>query len=244
VHQLSKLFIIATPIGNMEDITLRALRILGEVDVLACEDTRVTRKILERHEISKPDRVLAYHEHNEQNAAKGLVKLLEEGLSVAICTDGGYPGVSDPGYRVVTEAIEAGIDIEVIPGASAVPTALLASGLSTSSFLFKGFPPRKSGQRVNFFNMESERPHTTIFVESPHRIGKTLKDALTAYGDRKAAVCFELTKKFERVDRGYLGELAERYADKKVKGEITLVIAGNNPKFYKAVASEDETCKE
>lgn len=237
---MSKLFIVATPIGNMEDISLRALRILGEVDVLACEDTRVTRKILDRHEIPKPERILAYHEHNEKNAAKGLLKLLEEGLSVAVCSDGGYPGVSDPGYRVVSEAVEAGIEIEVIPGASAVPTALLASGLATSSFLFKGFPPRKSGQRVNFFKMESELPHTTIFFESPYRIGKTLKDALTAYGDRKAAVCIELTKKFERVDRGYLSELVPRYEDKKVKGEITLVIAGNNPKFYRDESEDEE----
>jgi 16S rRNA (cytidine1402-2'-O)-methyltransferase len=228
----------------MEDITLRALRVLGEVDVLACEDTRVTRKILDRHGISKPDRILAYHEHNEKNAAKGLLKLLEEGLTVAVCSDGGFPGVSDPGYRVVTEAVEAGIDIEVIPGASAVPTALVASGLSSSSFLFKGFPPRKSGQRINFFKMESELPHTTIFFESPHRIGKTLKDALTAYGDRKAAVCFELTKKFERVDRGFLSELAERYTDKKVKGEITLVVSGNNPKFYNTEAEDEETSSE
>ena len=225
------LYVIATPIGNMEDLSYRATRVLGQVDALACEDSRVTRKIFERYEIPSPRSIFAYHEHNEDAGTKRILGLLREGASVALCSDGGCPGISDPGYRVLTACREEGFTVEVVPGPSAVPTALLASGLSTSSYTFKGFPPRKSGQRQRFFAEDADRPHTLVVFESPFRIGKMLADAHAALGDRLAAVCIELTKKFERVHRGYLSELAEEFADRKVKGEITVVISGNNPKF-------------
>lgn len=226
------LYVIATPIGNLEDVSHRAVRILGGVDALACEDTRVTRKLLDRYEIAKPGQMFAYHEHNEAAAAGGIVKLLEEGKSVAVCSDGGMPGVSDPGYRVVRACAEAGIPVEVVPGPSAVDTALVLSGLPTSSYVFLGFPPRKSGARQNFLAAEGERAHTLVLFESPYRVAKLLADALEALGDREAAVCSELTKKFQRVRRGYLSDLAQELGgDKKLKGEFTVVIAGNHPRF-------------
>ncbi len=225
------LYVIATPIGNLEDITLRALRVLGEVDALACEDTRQTPKIFDRHNVPRPKTIFSYHEHNEDRATERILGLLEEGRSVGLCTNAGYPGVSDPGYRVVSRASEAGFRIEVVPGAGAVEAALLASGLPTSSYTFKGFPPKKPGRRRQFLEMEADRPHTLVFFESPHRIGILLRDARELLGDRKAAVCVELTKTFERVHRGFLSDLAQQFGETNVKGEVTVVIAGNHPKF-------------
>lgn len=225
------LYLIATPIGNMEDMTYRAVRILGGVDALACEDTRWTRKIFERYQIASPRTVFSYHEHNEEPAGKRILGLLAEGCSVALCTDGGYPGISDPGYRIVKACHEAGYHIEVLPGAGAVATALVASGLPTSTYTFKGFPPRKEGARKRFIDAEREAPHTLVFFESPYRLGRFLSDAYAVLGNRLAAVCIELTKQFEEIHRDHLQTLAQRFATKKVKGEVTVVIAGNNPKF-------------
>jgi 16S rRNA (cytidine1402-2'-O)-methyltransferase len=225
------LFVIGTPIGNLEDLTLRALRVLGEVDALACEDTRRTRRIFERHSVPSPRFIFSYHEHNEERATRKIIELLGEGLSVGLCTNAGMPAISDPGYDAISQAVEAGFRVEVIPGPSAVETALVVSGLPASSYVFKGFPPRKPGPRKRALEIERDLPHTLVFFESPHRIGKLLADALEVLGDRKAAVCVELTKMFEQVDRAYLSELASRYADVEVKGEVTVVIAGNHPKF-------------
>ncbi|MFC1735019.1 16S rRNA (cytidine(1402)-2'-O)-methyltransferase [Candidatus Hydrogenedentota bacterium] len=236
---MTTLYAIATPIGNMEDITLRAIRILGEVGALACEDTRKTRNILERNDIPKPKTIFSCHEHNETRVVKRIIGLLESGCDVGLCTNAGYPGISDPGYRVISECVAKGFDVEVIPGASAVPTALVASGLPSSSYTFKGFPPRKTGARKRFIEVDANLPHTLVFFESPHRVGKFLADAREVLGDRRAAVCTELTKKFERVRRGFLSDLAEDFRDTKVKGEVTVVIAGNNPKFARAEVSED-----
>jgi 16S rRNA (cytidine1402-2'-O)-methyltransferase len=227
------LFVVATPIGNLEDVTLRALRVLGEVEALACEDTRRTRLIYERHGLPSPRLIFSYHEHNEERAARKVLELLGEGVSVALCTNAGLPSVSDPGYEAVTEAVGAGFRVEVIPGPSAVETALVASGLPAASYTFRGFPPRKPGPRRRFLEAEREAPHTLVLFESPFRLGKLLADALEALGDRRAAVCLELTKKFETVDRGYLSELAARYAEGEVRGEVTVVIAGNHPKFVR-----------
>jgi len=227
------LYVIATPIGNLEDITLRALRVLGEVDALACEDTRITRRIFERHDVKSPRTIFSYHEHNEPAAGHRILGLLESGQSVALTTDGGYPGISDPGYRIIAECRNRGFRVEVIPGTSAVTMALVASGLPTSSFTFKGFPPRKPGPRKTFLAMEKDLPHSLVIFESPYRVGKLLQDALEVLGNRLAAVCIELTKKFEEVHRGYLDQLAERFKEKAPKGEITIVIAGSNPKFGK-----------
>jgi 16S rRNA (cytidine1402-2'-O)-methyltransferase len=235
---MGTLHVVATPIGNLEDISHRALRILAEVDALACEDTRMTRRILDRYEIDRPRISFSYHEHNEERAGVRILGLLDEGIDVALCSDGGCPGVSDPGYRIIRDCYEAGHDVDVLPGPTAVTTALLASGLSTSSFTFKGFPPRKSGPRKRFLEEDGDTPHTLIIYESPFRIGKLLADAFEVLGDRQAAVCIELTKKFERVERGYLADLADLFHERKVKGEVCLVVAGNNPKFHRDAADE------
>lgn len=238
---MGTLYVVATPIGNMEDLSFRAVRILGEVGALACEDTRVTRKLFERYAIRSPQTIFSCHEHNEEQAVKRILGFLEQDVAVAVCTDGGYPGISDPGYRVIAAACEAGHTIEVIPGASAVPVALLLSGLSTSSYTFKGFPPRKTGARKRFLEMDRELPHTMIFYESPFRVAVLLQDALEVLGDRRAAVCVELTKKFEKAHRGYLSELAAEFAKASIKGEVAVVIAGNHPKFAR---EEDDELEE
>jgi len=232
---MGTVYIIATPIGNLEDITLRAIRLLGEVDVLACEDTRVTKKIYARHGINIPPKVFSYHEHNEHSAGKRIIAALDDESTVALTSDGGSPGISDPGFRIINAALEAGHRVEVIPGASAVITAMVASGFPTSSFTFKGFPPRKSGARKRFLDMDKDLPHTLVFYESPYRVSKFLSDAYNVLGNRMTAVCTELTKKFERVKRGSLQELIIEFDGKKVKGEVTIVIAGNHPKFLRKV---------
>ena len=226
-----KLMVIATPIGNLEDLTFRAKRVLGEVEALACEDTRHTRIIFDRYEIPKPRIMFSYHEYNEDKAAERILGLLAEGKVVGLASNAGYPGISDPGYVIISRAVEAGYRVEVIPGASSVPVALLASGLSTASYTFKGFPPKKPGRRNTFLQMERDLPHTLILFESPHRVGILLQSALEALGDRRAAVCIELTKVFEEVHHGFLSELVLKFAEKKIKGEVVVVIAGGNPKF-------------
>ncbi len=230
---MATLYIIATPIGNLEDLSYRAVRILGEVGVLACEDTRTTRVILERYAIRRPPQILSYREHNEANAAPGIVKLLAGGSDVALCSDAGYPGISDPGYRVIAQALDAGHRVEVLPGAGAVEPAVLASGLPPSSFTFKGFPPRKPGPRTKYLTMERDVPHTLVFFESPRRLASLLQEALGVYGDRRAAVCIELTKKFEEVHRGWLSDLCAQFRGVRIRGEVTLVIAGSHPKFVR-----------
>lgn len=227
------LHIVATPIGNMEDITLRALRVLGETDVLACEDTRVTRKIFERHSLAWPGTAFSYHEHNEEKAGARILDCLAAGKRVALCSDGGMPGISDPGYRIIDAALDAGYTVEVLPGPCAVETALVASGLPTSSYTFKGFPPRKGGKLRTFLSDEKDAPHTLILYESPYRVGALLSAAQESLGNRKAAVCIELTKKFERVERGWLQDLAVAFDGVKIKGEVAVVIAGNHPKFIR-----------
>jgi 16S rRNA (cytidine1402-2'-O)-methyltransferase len=231
--QPGTLYIISTPIGNLDDITYRAVELLGAVDALACEDTRHTRKIFSRYKIALPGVFFSYHEHNEAAAGQKILKLLKEGKKVALCTDAGTPGISDPGYRIISEALGEGCHIDIIPGASAVTSAILASGLPTSSFTFKGFPPRKKGARKKFLEMETDAPHTLVFFESPFRVGVLLADALEILGNRLAAVCVDLTKMYEKVSRGYLEDLAQTFDNKQTKGEVTVIIAGNNPKFIK-----------
>lgn len=229
--QVGTLYVIATPIGNLEDLTHRAARVLGEVGAVACEDTRVTPRLFERYGISRPKTWFSCHEHNEEHAAKRILGLLAQGVAVALCSEGGCPGISDPGYRVVSACIEAGHEVVALPGPSAVHVALLVSGLPTSSYTFKGFPPRKPGTRARFLEMERDSPHTLVFFESPFRLAALLVAAHETLGDRLAAVCVELTKKFEHVRRGYLSELREWYDMHPVKGEITVVVAGRHPKF-------------
>ena len=233
------LYVICTPIGNMEDLTFRAARILGEVGALACEDTRTTRRIFERHGIPSPPTVFSYHEHNEEQAGNRILGLLRDGCSVGLCSDGGAPGISDPGYRIIAACREENLPIDVLPGPSAVITALLLSGLSTASFTFKGFPPRKGGPRRRFLAMEKDLPHTLVIFESPFRVVKLLQDAHAVLGDRLAAAGAELTKKFERVHRGYLSALIVELQEKPLKGEWTVVIAGQNPKFLRESEEEE-----
>lgn len=218
------LYLVATPIGNLGDITLRALETLAGADVLACEDTRVTRVLLDRYGIQ--NRPFAYHEHNADEAGPRLLQALEAGRSVALVSDAGTPLVSDPGYRLALQAIEAGYRVVPIPGASAPLAALVGSGLPNDAFFFAGFLPAKDKGRRDRLSELAAIPATLIFFESPHRIGATLAATVdTLGGDRKAAVCRELTKTFEEFRRGTLAELAAHYAAvENVKGEIVLLI--------------------
>jgi 16S rRNA (cytidine1402-2'-O)-methyltransferase len=227
------LYVVATPIGNLSDLSPRAQEALRKADVIAAEDTRRTRQLLTHFDIPAP-RLISYREQTERSLAGRLVEQLQAGATLALCTDGGYPGISDPGYRLIREAVQADIPMEVIPGASAVPVALLSSGLPTSSYTFKGFPPRKRGQMERFFHEEADRPHTLVIFESPMRVGKTLEVALEVLGNREAAVCVELTKLHERVYRGYLADLLVELGERRIKGEVTMVFAGSNPKFTRS----------
>jgi 16S rRNA (cytidine1402-2'-O)-methyltransferase len=231
---MATLFVIATPIGNLEDITHRAVRVLGQVTAVACEDTRRTRILLSRYTIPVARTLLSYREAAEGHGGNRILGLLGDGIDVGLVSDAGYPGISDAGYRIISAAIEAGHRIEVLPGAGAVTPALLSSGLSTSSYTFKGFPPRKPGPLRRFLEMEKDLPHTLVFYESPMRAAKLLSTVRDVLGDRRAAVCIELTKKFERTLRGYAGELAAQLAGKDLKGEVTVVVAGANPKFSRS----------
>ncbi len=218
------LYVVATPIGNMEDITLRALRVLKEVDVIACEDTRQTQKLLNRYEIRK--RLVSYHEHNEMTRAGELVLELEAGAQVALVSDAGMPLVSDPGHHLVAMCRRHGIAVVPVPGASAVVAALAASGISADSFLFGGFLPSRSGERRRALEKCAGVAATLVFYEAPHRIVETLRDAGEVLGNRPAVIAREVTKVHEEFARGRLEELAARFGKKPVKGEITLLIEG------------------
>lgn len=219
------LYLIPTPIGNLEDMTLRSLRLLQSVDALACEDTRHTRKIFERHELKSPAIIFSCHAHNEDRAVGRILSLLRHGKSVGLTSDAGAPGVSDPGQRAAAAAIEAGYRVEALPGPSAVITALSVSGLPMASFTFLGFLPRRPGRQRKVFNAFAETPSALVLFESPFRIAKILKIAHECLGNRAAAVCLELTKKFETVHRGPLADLIEEFDGRKVKGEVTIVIS-------------------
>lgn len=217
------LYLVATPIGNLEDITLRALRVLGDVDLIACEDTRRTRKLLTRYDIRKP--VLSYHEHNERERAAQLADRLSAGESVALVSDAGMPLISDPGYRIVREAITRGITVVPIPGASALAAAISASGLSAREFFFAGFLPSRRAARQARLAELSGLQSSLVFFEAPHRIGDSLKDALEVLGDRYAVVAREMTKMHEEFMRGKLSELARTASEKGLRGEIVLLVA-------------------
>ena len=219
------LFLVGTPIGNLEDITLRAVRTLKEVDLIACEDTRQTQKLLNHYGIDK--RTISYHEHNELERAPELVVHLENGENVAVVSDAGMPGVSDPGYRLVALAVRHHIRVVPIPGASAFLSALVASGLPTDSFRFGGFLPAKAGARRTMLESVLSSPRTQIFYEAPHRLRETMNDIVDILGpDRRVVVAREVTKLHEEFLRGRATELlAEFDRREEVKGEITLLIA-------------------
>jgi 16S rRNA (cytidine1402-2'-O)-methyltransferase len=218
------LYLVATPIGNLEDITLRALRVLKEVDVIACEDTRQTQKLLNHYAIAT--RTTSYHEHNEMTRSAELVKEMQEGASVALVTDAGMPGISDPGYRLIALAIRHRVPVVPIPGASAFLSALVASGLPTDSFRFSGFLPAKRGERRAALEAIKGSPRTQVFYEAPHRIVDALEDVVEVLGStRHVVIAREVTKLHEEFLRGRAGELLENLkARDAVKGEITLLI--------------------
>ena len=219
------LYIVPTPIGNLEDITLRALRVLKEADLIACEDTRHTRRLLDHFGIKTP--TISYHEHNERARTPELIERLEKGQQVALVADAGTPGVSDPAYRIVQAAIEQGITIVPLPGATALIGGLVASGLPVDSFLFLGFLPHKKNARLaKLAELKAQRA-TLVFYEAPHRIRYTLADALSVLGNRRAALARELTKIHEQFIRGTLAEIIAYFTEHEPRGEMTLVIAGS-----------------
>lgn len=216
------LYIVATPIGNLGDITFRAVETLRSVDLIACEDTRHTRKLLAHLNIKKP--TVSYHEHNEAERAAELLAELEGGRSIALVTDAGTPAISDPGFRIVDLAIEAKIKVVPIPGPSGVITALSAAGLPTDAFFFGGFLPSRSGERKRRLMEVAEIPGTLVFYEAPHRLSSTLSDCLSVFGDRNAAVARELTKLHEEIIRGPISALMSHFRSTPPKGEIVLII--------------------
>ncbi len=218
------LYVVGTPIGNLSDITLRALEVLKSVDLIAAEDTRHSGNLLKHYEIRKP--LVSYHEHNEAMRSAELAERLAGGENVALITDAGMPGLSDPGARLIRKCIERGLAYTIIPGASAILTGLLGSGLAADSFCYRGFLPVKSGQRERELRGASERNETTVFFESPYRILKTLAACAEIMPERQLCVARELTKKFEEFRRGTAGELLAHYEAHPAKGEITLVIGG------------------
>jgi 16S rRNA (cytidine1402-2'-O)-methyltransferase len=220
------LYIVATPIGNLEDITLRALRILEQADVIACEDTRQTQKLLNYFGIQK--RTVSYHEHNEMGRSQQLLSDLEQGARIALVSDAGMPGISDPGSVIIREAVQRGIPVVPVPGPSALVAALVGSGLETSSFRFFGFLPAKSGQRRTFLEDLKDAPETLVFYEAPHRIVETLQDVLAIFGPtRRVVIARELSKIHEEFRRGTVEEVLEQVQGREVKGEITLILEGH-----------------
>jgi len=218
------LYLVATPIGNLGDITMRALEVLRTVDLIASEDTRKTSILLNHYDIHKPQK--SYHAFNEKKVVPKLIEKLLEGESIAVVTNAGTPAISDPGYSLVRAAIDNDISVTAIPGPAAVIMALTLSGLPAHSFTFKGFPPRKSGARQRFIAEDGESAHTQIFYESPYRIQAFLEDALAVLGDREAVVANDLTKKFESLYRGKLSDLIEIFKAEQPRGEYTVVIEG------------------
>jgi 16S rRNA (cytidine1402-2'-O)-methyltransferase len=218
------LYVVATPIGNLGDITFRALEILKAVDLIAAEDTRHSGILLKHYEIKKP--TISFHEHNEAMRTAQLVERLAIGEKIALITDAGTPGVSDPGARLIGECIKRGLEFTIIPGPSSVLTALVGSGFSAEKFFFGGFLPIKSGQRGRELRAGAAREETSIYLESPYRLTKTLKTAIDIMPERQLCIARELTKKFEEFRRGTAAELLAHYESRPPKGEIVLLISG------------------
>ena len=218
------LYICGTPIGNLEDITLRALKVLKNVKLIAAEDTRHTKKLLNHYQINT--KITSYYEYNKFKKAPYLVEILKNGQDIALVSDAGMPGISDPGYVLVNLVLKNNIKIIPVPGVSALITALVVSGLPTDKFVFEGFLPRKIKERKRYFKSIENEERTVIFYETPHRLKRTLKDMLEIWGDRKIVIARELTKKFEEIIRGNLSQVITEINTKEIKGEITLVVQG------------------
>ncbi len=216
------LYVVATPIGNLEDITLRALKVLKEVDLIAAEDTRETRKLLFKYNVKRP--LISYYRDNERERANKLLKLLKEGKKIALVSDRGTPGISDPAYLLVKLAREVGIPVVPIPGACGIVAALSVCGLPTTNFTFLGFLPRKRGKRRKLLEELSRRSETLVFYESPYRILSLLKELREIFGERRVTICRELTKKFEEVICGSISELSDIFQEKRPRGEFIIIV--------------------
>lgn len=235
------IYLIPTPIGNMGDITARAVEILGSVDLVACEDTRNSGGLLKKLDIKK--KLISYHEFNELDRAQSLVEAVRGGQSVAVITDGGSPGISDPAYRIVRAAIDAELNLVALPGPCAIIPALTASGLPTDRFFYEGFLPNKSAARLKRLSELASLPHTLVFYESPHRVHKALAAMLEAFGDREGCLAREISKKFEQFIRGPLSSIIATIDNRTVKGEIVLIVSGTGTrrkKIEEAKKTSDE----
>ena len=239
---LGTLYLVATPIGNLQDISLRALETLKAVDLIACEDTRHTRKLLTHFAIS--NKLISYHEHNEAERARELARMLEEGKNIAVVSDAGTPAVCDPSYRIVQKAHEIGAKVVPIPGAVAFVNAVIVSGLPTDAIFFGGFLPSKKGERRGRLEEIKTIPATLVFYETPHRLAKSLADCAEILGSRNAAVVRELTKMHEEIVRGNLEKLADRFAGKPTKGEIVLIIEREKVQSSKFKVQSSKTLAE
>ncbi len=229
---MSKLFVVATPIGNLEDMTYRAVRILSEVDLIAAEDTRKTKTLLTRYNISTP--MTSYHKFNIRAKTDGLIEQIKNGKNIALVSDAGTPGISDPGWEIIRGSVNQNIGVEVIPGACAAIAALVGSGLSTDKFVFEGFLPKKPGKKKKALEALKLDPRTILIYESPYRVKKTLADIFAIMGNRKVAICRELTKKFEEIIRGNVEEVMEKIKERNLKGEVVVVVSG----FYQEAQRE------
>lgn len=226
-----KLYVVPTPIGNLKDITLRALEVLQSVDIVAAEDTRQSLKLLNHFDIKKP--LVSYHQHNENFKSEDIISKLREGKNIALVSDAGTPGISDPGSVIIQKCIEENIDFEVLTGATAVTTALVYSGLDTTKFLFRGFIPRENKERNPIIQDLKERQETLIFYEAPHRLIKTLEFLYENLGNRKIAICRELTKLYEEIIRLPLEDAIKYYNEKEPRGEYVLVVEGKSEEEIK-----------
>ncbi len=229
IERRGQLFLVPTPIGNLGDMTARSLEVLGAVDAIACEDTRDSGSLLKHFDIKK--RLISYHNFNESSRAEQLIEMLQSGQSIAVITDGGSPGISDPAYRVVRAALDQGIEIIPLPGPTALIPALTASGLPTDRFIFEGFLSQKPGPRRRRLEELAEYPHTLIFYESPFRVQKTLQVMLEVLGDRPACLAREISKKFEEFIRGTVSSILQQLEKRTIKGEIVLVVEGLSRKL-------------
>ena len=235
--EYGKVYLVPTPIGNLKDITLRALEVLENVDEIAAEDTRQSLKLLNHFNIKKP--LFSYHQHNEQGKSNEILSKVQEGKNIAIVTDAGTPGISDPGSVVVSKCIENNIPFEVLPGATAITTALVYSGLDTTKFIFRGFIPRETKERKILEEEIKDKKETLIFYESPHRLIDTLDYLKRTLGDRNIAVCRELTKLHEDIYRGTIGEAYNWFLDNKPRGEFVLVISGKSESEFRAEKEQE-----
>ncbi|NLU50100.1 MAG: 16S rRNA (cytidine(1402)-2'-O)-methyltransferase [Syntrophomonadaceae bacterium] len=222
---MGTLYVCATPIGNLEDVSIRLLKTLRRVDIIACEDTRQTSKLLQRYHIRK--RLVSYHQHNRRAREELMVGYLREGKDVALVSDAGMPAISDPGEDLVRSAIREGFPVVVVPGPSALVSALALSGMDTTRFVFEGFLPAKASQRRDVLASLAAEPRTAVFYEAPHRLLETLEDMEAIMGERQIAVARELTKLFEEVVRGTVIEVRQHFATHPPRGEITIIIEGN-----------------